>query len=380
VKIVADGAITGVAEAFGELGAIETIPGREIIRERLRDCRCLIVRTLTQVDATLLEGTPVEFVASATIGTDHVDLDYLQQAGIAFANAPGCNAEGAAEYVVSGLFALSERLDFDPLRLRAGIVGLGNVGSRLKQKFDILGIESLVCDPPLARSGDTAQNFVDLSTLLQDCDLISLHVPLTRAGEDSTFHLLDAERLAALRPGCVLVNAARGPVVDNAALVELLRRRDDLKLFIDTWEGEPLVSRELLHRVDLATPHIAGYSVEGRLRGTQMVLDAACAHFGLETNWRMQEMLPLPRKLSLQPNDSKLAGWQALFRQHCDIWRDHAAFVAGRDYDDGSFRQHFDRLRRPYPQRREYGFCTVKGRDPQLPAQVLAALGFQIDA
>ena len=282
MKILADQNIPQVAAAFGDLGEVELMPGREIGPVHLQDCRCLITRTVTRVDAALLQDTPVEFVGTATIGTDHIDLDYLADSGIGFSNAAGCNAEGASEYVISGLFALSQRKGFDPLQMRAGIVGFGNVGSRLQQKLAALGIEYLVCDPPLQDSGKSSQAFVDLDTILRECNLISLHVPLTQSGMHPTFHLLHAKRLQSLGTGCVLINAARGEVIDNHALLQLLNQRDDLRVFLDTWENEPVVSRELLQRVDLATPHIAGYSVEGRLRGTQMVLDATCKHFRLD--------------------------------------------------------------------------------------------------
>jgi len=379
VKILADQNIPQVAAAFRDLGQVELMPGREIKRAHLQDCRCLIIRTVTQIDEALLKDTPVEFVGTATIGTDHIDLSYLADANISFSNAAGCNAEAASEYVISGLFAMSRRKGFDPLNMRAGIVGYGNVGSRLQQKLAAFGIECLVCDPPLQDTGLRGQTFVDLDTILRECNLISLHVPLTHSGMHPTLHLLNAERLQSLNNGCVLINAARGEVIDNHALLQLLNRRDDLHVFLDTWENEPLVSHGLLRRVDLATPHIAGYSVEGRLRGTQMVLDAAGKHFSLSPGWHMSQQLPARRELHCRSNGTRLDFVQNLLQQHCNIWRDHDAFVVGQDLDDNEFAAHFDGLRKVYPDRLEYERFSVRQVDDSWSNTVLTALGFQTD-
>lgn len=378
MKILADQNIPCVADAFSGLGEVELMPGREIRPQHLRDCKCLITRTVTRVEEALLADSAVEFVGTATIGTDHIDLDYLRAAGIACSNASGCNAEAAAEYVISGLFAMSQERDFDPLRLKAGLVGFGNVGSRLFARLETLGIDCLVCDPPLQQAGESEQDFVTLETILRECNFISLHVPLTHGGSHPTFHLMNAQRLQSLVEDCVLINAARGEVVDNRALLQLLGQRSDLSLFLDTWEQEPLVSRELLQRVDLATPHIAGYSVEGRLRGTQMMLDAACAHFRQTPSWHMSGELPPVREIDCSAFASGLGFWQDLFRQHCNIRRDHDAFVGGHKLDDGAFAVHFDGLRRVYPERLEYPrFCL--NTDAASPAaERLRQLGFQL--
>ncbi|MCP4765537.1 MAG: 4-phosphoerythronate dehydrogenase [Gammaproteobacteria bacterium] len=367
-----------MAEAFADLGEVRLMPGREIKAHHLHDCQCLITRTVTRIDAALLADSEVEFVGTATIGMDHIDLDYLRQAGIGCSNAPGCNAEGAAEYVLSGLFQMSRQRDFDPLQLKAGIIGFGNVGSRLVAKLETLGIDCLLCDPPLAASGAAQRNFVNLDTLLRECNLISLHVPLTRAGEHPTFHLLDGERLRSLREDCVLINAARGEVVDNRALLELLGERRDLRVYLDTWENEPLVSRELLQRVDLATPHIAGYSVEGRLSGTQMVLDAACAQFKQTSSWHMSQQLPPIRSIDCDASASGITFWQDLLRRHCDIRRDHNDFVGGLDLDDAAFATHFDGLRRVFPDRLEYPRFRLNVDAATPVAEQLAQLGFQL--
>ncbi|MDJ0779986.1 MAG: 4-phosphoerythronate dehydrogenase [Gammaproteobacteria bacterium] len=378
--VVADQNIPCAADAFADFGEVRLLPGRDIRNEDLRECSCLVTRTVTRVDAALLEGTPVEFVGSATIGTDHVDRDYLAQRGITFSNAAGCNAEAAAEYVISGLYALSVELGFDPRSCRAGIVGCGNVGSRLAHKFDALGIEYCVNDPPLAKRDPDARAFVELDELVATCDLISLHVPLADTGAYPTRHLFDAALLRSLRPQCLLINAARGPVIDNTALLALLDERDDLRVFLDTWEGEPRVMPELLRRVQLATPHIAGYSVEGRLRGTQMVLDAACARFGIEPGWNMAQEIPAAKQLQLVAASDELAFWQRLFTAHFDIRRDHAALIASAELDDSQRGGLFESLRRVYPDRLEYPRWRISAAQAGARAQALAELGFAVEA
>ena len=354
MKIVADENIPQVYEAFNDLGEVELLPGRKIAGKHLLDCQCLLVRTVTQINENLLHDTAVEFVGTATVGTDHVDLNYLENNQIFFSNAGGCNAEGVSEYIISGLFALSEHKGFDPFELKAGIIGCGNIGSRLLQKLQALGIETLINDPPLEEAGTLDYQFVDLDTILSECNFITLHVPLTNDGDHPTWHLFDQQCLRRLNRNCILVNAARGPVVDNVALLDLLERRSDLTVFLDTWEGEPDISRALLQRVDLATPHVAGYSVEGRLRATQMILDAACRHFSVKSKWRLSQKLPKTIDLRIEASDNQLRFWQQLFAQHYDIWQDHLALTNSRNLSDRDFARHFESLRRVYEQRFEY--------------------------
>ncbi len=367
LNIVADGNIPQIKEAFKDLGEVTLIPGREIQRKHLIDCQCLLVRTVTQVDRELLGSTPVEFVGTATIGTDHIDEKYLQQKKIAFANAAGCNAEAASEYVISGLFALSQQKGFDPFKLKAGIIGCGNVGSRVYQKLTALGIDCLRNDPPLAnKSAD--KEYADIDTVVEQCDFITLHVPLTLTGEHATKYLFDQKRLSLLKKNCLLVNAARGPVIDNQALLEVIKKRTDLMVFLDTWENEPTPSKELLKRVDLATPHIAGYSVEGRLRGTQMILDAACAHFSQTSSWHISKLLPETIDLDFEATTSDLKYWQQVFSKHHDIREDHRAMLEILEIDSNQAGSYFDSLRRVYPDRFEYERYRLSGGDKKAAA------------
>lgn len=353
MNIVADANIPQVADAFKELGEVRLIPGREIRHEHLIDCRCLLVRTVTNVNRSLLEDTAVEFIGTATIGTDHIDEKYLRQNNINFTNAAGCNAEAASEYVISGLFALSGKKRFDPFKLKAGIIGCGNVGSRVYQKLTALGIETLRNDPPLAQKS-IDKEYVHLDNIIEECDFITLHVPLTQTGEHKTRHLFDQNKLSRLRNNCILVNAARGPVIDNQALLTVIKQRPDLIVFLDTWENEPTPSKELLKCVDLATPHIAGYSVEGRLRGTQMILDAACEHFGQSSSWHMSKLLADTIELTVESGDSDQVFWQNVFRKHYDIQEDHHALLKILELNDEQVGAYFDSLRRVYPDRFEY--------------------------
>jgi len=379
VKIVADENIPQVYEAFSDLGEVELLPGRDIAQNHLLDCQCLLVRTVTQIDENLLRDTAVEFVGTATIGTDHVDLVYLARNQIAFSNAAGCNAEAASEYVISGLFALSERRGLDPFQLKAGIIGCGNVGSRLLHKLQALGIETLINDPPLEAINTSDHQFVDLDTIISGCNFISLHVPLTRDGDHPTWHLFDQQRLQKLEENCVLVNAARGPVVDNSALLDLLDQRTDLIVFLDTWENEPDISRSLLQKVDLATPHIAGYSVEGRLRGTQMILDVACEHFSLTSNWQLSKQLPESFSIEIPSSVNSPILWQQLFARHHDIWLDHLALTRSSTMNKPEFACHFDSLRKVYPQRFEYERFRLPATIDQKVADIARKLNFNIN-
>ena len=379
MKIVADENIPQIYEAFSDIGEVELLPGREIARKHLLDCQCLLVRTVTQIDKKLLHDTAVEFVGTATIGTDHVDQAYLEKNQVAFSNAAGCNAEAGSEYVISGLFALSERKGFDPFQLKAGIIGCGNVGSRLLQKLQALGIETLINDPPLEATNTSAHQFVDLDAIISECNFISLHLPLTRDGDHPTWHLFDQPRLQTLGKNSVLVNAARGSVVDNHALLALLERRADLTVFLDTWENEPDISRSLLQKVDLATPHIAGYSVEGRLRGTQMILDAACEHFSLESNWQLSKLLPEPIAIETRASANSLIFWQQLFARHHDIWQDHLALTQSSTLSDAEFALHFDSLRKVYPNRFEYERYRLTTIANKKAAAIARKLHFKIN-
>lgn len=344
MKIVADPNIPFAREAFGLLGDVALVPGREISPSTLRDVDALFVRSVTPVNAALLDGSRVRFVATATIGTDHVDAGYLKEQGIGFSSAAGSNANSVAEYVVAALLELAHRRKFDLRGKTLGVVGVGNVGGRVVRYAEALGMRVLQNDPPRQRT-EASPIFVSLDQICSESDIITLHVPLTREGLERTFHLFDKSRLESLeqrRP--ILINTARGAVVDNRALLRAIDGDRIGGAVLDVWENEPNILPELLDVVDIGTPHIAGYSFDGKVNGTRMIYEAACRHFGMETVWR--PVLPAVRAIDLSGE------LRDVVRRMYDIVVDDAALRANI--------RGFDKLRAQYPVRREfwtYGFC-----------------------
>lgn len=373
MRIVADENMPLVAECLAG-HELRRLPGRRLCRADLLQADALLVRSVTRVDAALLAGTPVRFVGSATIGTDHLDLPGLAAAGIAVAAAPGCNARAVGEYVVTALACLAAEQGWAPGARTLGIVGLGNTGSAVATLAATLGFRVIGCDP-FRHHGAVSQ--CSLPELLAAADIVSLHVPLTRDGAHPTHHLVDAAVLAGLPAGAILVNACRGEVVDGRALAAALARRPDLTAVLDVWEGEPRVAPDLLARVRYGSPHVAGYSQEGKWRGTAMVCAALCRHFGLPAPAPLQSLLAgVPDPAPLAPaGEGEAARLASLLRQACPLDRDDAALRASLDAPDPAAA--FDALRRHYPPRREFSAHRVAlaADDPLRP--LLAALGFR---
>jgi erythronate-4-phosphate dehydrogenase len=379
MKIIADENIPAVAQAFGTLGEVTLLPGRNLRSQDVRHADVLLVRSVTRVGRELLEGSRVRFVGSATIGFDHVDRDYLQSRAIGFATAPGSNATSAAEYVVSALLALGEREGFRLAGCTVGIVGCGNVGSRVRERLAALGCDCLINDPPLReRGGHDA--FVDLDDILQ-ADIISVHVPLDRSGRHPTWHLIDEAVLRRMKPGAVLINTSRGAVVDNAALDALLARRQDLRVVLDVWEGEPTIDTVLLEKVALGTAHIAGYSLDGKLRGTEMIYRAACGNLGCAPRWDAAAALPAANTLDLRslPGDDDLEQVRKVVSLAYDIRRDDERLRGLLKLQANERPAGFDRLRKEYPVRREFAATTVIiNSDAGRLGVLLRGIGFDV--
>lgn len=372
MHIVADENIPLLDEFFADFGTIHRLPGRAITAQDVRDADLLLVRSVTRVDRALLKGSRVRFVGTCTIGTDHLDLDYFAEAGIAWSSAPGCNARGVVDYVLGSVLTLAEREGVDPAARIYGVVGAGQVGARLVNLLRGLGWQVRVCDPP--RQAAEGGEFVSLERIIDECDVISLHTPL----DASTRHLFDAARLAGLKPGSWLINASRGAVVDNAALRALLPERGDLKAVLDVWEGEPQADVELAALCQLATPHIAGYSLDGKLRGTAQIYQACCRVLGVPERVRLDDLLPAPWLSEVALDASADPAWAltTLCRAVYDPRRDDADFRRSLVGDADARRAAFDRLRKHYPMRREIDGLRVRiqGDAPQL-VELVRALG-----
>lgn len=375
--IVADENMPLVDALFAPLGEVVRRPGRQITAADVREADVLLVRSVTRVTRELLEGSRVRFVGTATIGTDHIDLAALQALGITLASAPGCNARAVAEYVLTCLYLLAEEQGWEPQARTVGVVGLGNVGRQVAGLAQAAGFRVEGCDPFLAESPVPGVALRSLDELIDGCDVMALHTPLTRTGPYPTFHLLNAGRLQRLRTRQILLNAGRGEVIDNAALLARLEKGEAPTVVLDVWEGEPHVMPALLDRVRLGSPHVAGYSQEGKWRGTAMVHEAYCRFAGITPAVSLSTLdLPKGPVLTCPQADSLVALAARLTGRLCDVVRDDAALRASLAEPDPA--QAFDRLRRDYPSRFEFASCTITGLVRPEWRATLSALGFHL--
>ncbi|KFC07023.1 erythronate-4-phosphate dehydrogenase [Trabulsiella guamensis ATCC 49490] len=370
MKILVDENMPYARELFSRLGEVRAVTGRPLPEEALDDADALMVRSVTKVNAALLAGKPVKFVGTATAGTDHVDEEWLAQAGIGFSAAPGCNAIAVVEYVFSALLMLAERDGFALTDRTVGIVGVGNVGGRLQKRLEALGIKTLLCDPPRADKGDDG-DFLPLETLVEQADVLTFHTPLFKDGPYKTLHLADEALISRLKPGAILINACRGAVVDNSALLARLNAGQRLSTVLDVWEPEPDLNTELLTQVDIGTAHIAGYTLEGKARGTTQVFEAYSEFIGQRHQISLDTLLPAPEfgRITLHgPLDQ--ATLKRLVHLVYDVRRDDAPLrqVAGKAGE-------FDKLRKNYQERREWSSLYVQCDDARA-AETLTKLGF----
>ena len=357
--VVADKNIPFAREAFGPLGRVELVETGGVTPEIVRTADALVVRSETRVDARLLEGSRVRFVGTATIGTDHCDIGYFRSRGIAFASAPGSNAASVSEYLVAALLVLAERRNLTLAGMTLGVVGVGHVGSKVVRAAGVLGMLVLQCDPPLGRAtGEERYRPLDE---LMGADIVTLHVPLTAEGPDPTLHLFNRERIARMKRGAVLINTARGAVVDQGALKDALSRGALSAAILDVWENEPAIDTDLLSQALLGTPHIAGYSLDGKVNAVRLVCEALYPFAGKDLREIPSFMLPPPASatVALESVPVKEAALRTAV-QHCyDIAEDDRRLRALASVSAAERPGLYRRLRTAYPVRREFPAFTV---------------------
>ena len=369
INLVADDTILLLDELFGDLAKITRVNGRSINSEQVANADALVLRSTAKVTPALLKGSKVQFVGTCTIGTDHLATDYMDANSIVWRNAPGCNAAGVADYVIACLNHAWQTLGIDPSQQTIGIVGAGNVGGQLSQRLQKAGFNLLQCDPPKADGGH--QGYVELDELLARCQIVCLHTPLTKTGAHATDNLLHEQRIKNLAKGTVLISAGRGEVVDQQALLERQKTHQDLHLFMDVWHQEPNIDKSLFDYCHCVTPHIAGYSLEGKMRGTYMIYEDFCKHFGLPSKHNLDDLIPKPELSMLQLNPTAEA--KQVLALACGnvypLMQDNARMREDND---------FDWLRKNYPVRREFSSLKLRGITDAKTSAMMSGLGFGI--
>lgn len=378
--IIADENIPFVIELFGSLGKLVIISGRKITQSVLKKADVLIVRSITKVGKELLEKTPVKFVGTATIGTDHINLDYLKEKGISFASAGGSNANSVAEYVIAGLLFIAKKTKFVLKDKSIGIIGFGNVGSKVCAKVKALGMKVLLNDPPLKRaSGD--KKYLPLKDII-NADVITLHVPLNYSGKDATFHMIDKNFLKFLKRTTFLINTSRGPVVDSIVLKDALKNKKLAGTILDVWENEPNIDIELLKLIDIGTSHIAGYSFDGKVNGAYMIYTSLCKFLGKEPELNLNSILAKNEKPQIEidnKNKNQQSILEELVFKMYDILEDDRNMRKMIEFSDKKRGPYFDQLRKEYRKRREFSNIKVKLTLPDKKLEeIITRLGFYI--
>ncbi len=373
IKIVADNKIPFLKGVLDEIAEVHYIPGRKIGHEHVKDADALIVRTRTKCDEHLLEGTPVKYIATATIGYDHLDIDYLKKKQITWGNAPGCNSGSVMQYVASSLAYITGKTGRPFKNLTMGIIGAGHVGRKVERLARLMGMNVLLNDPPRERK-EGRNSFTDLELLLAESDIVTLHVPLNKSGRDKTLHMASHNFLSKMKKGAWLVNTSRGEVLNTGAVRESLLNEHTAGTILDVWENEPDIDRGLLELSDIGTPHIAGYSMDGKANGTAQSVRAISRFFGLGMDDWYPESIPSPSGSILQIENSLLSPEQLakiVFYHTYDILADSYRLKANPEY--------FEKLRDNYPPRREFGAFSVKFNDPaDRNIEILQSLGFKL--
>lgn len=373
IKIVVDDKIPFLKGALEPFAEVVYLQGEKINNAILQDADALIARTRTICNKELLDGTKVRFIATATIGFDHIDIAYCQQNDIQWANAPGCNSGSVMQYMASALVRLSLKYDFEFSEKTIGIIGYGNIGSKVAKLASVLGLKVLINDPPLQRSG-LLPNSVSLIEIIDKADIITFHVPLNTHGIDKTLHVGNEEFFNSIKSTTIIINSSRGDIIDNNALKKALKKKKLKGAVLDVWENEPTIDQELLDLVDYATPHIAGYSADGKANGTAMSVQAISKFFGFGLKGWFPSNVPLPSNTELKigvGTDAEKNSLSQCILSTYDIQLDHDRLIKSVET--------FENQRGEYPLRREFASYRVKiqGSNPFLEKQI-KKLGFKV--
>ena len=373
MKIVADNKIPflkGVLEPYAE---VAYYPGTEINAKLVNDADALLVRTRTKCNANLLENSKVKFIATATIGFDHIDTAYCESKDIRWTNAPGCNSVSVMQYIASALVFLSEKYNFNYSDKTLGVVGGGNVGSKVALLASGLGMKVLLNDPPRERVEGKGK-FVSLQEIQENADIITFHVPLNNKGVDKTYHLVDEDFLHGIKPETIIINSSRGEVVSAASLKKALKEKKIKAALLDVWENEPLIDKELLDLVDIGTPHIAGYSADGKAMGTAMSVQALSRFFNFNLNNWLPDNIPQVHNNKIEIDCKELNIQEVI----------NKAVLATYNIENDSTAlkkslKTFEAQRGNYPLRREFhAYEVCLKNDKNNIGQLLSTLGFRI--
>ena len=374
MKIVIDDKIPYIQGAFEPFAEVVYLPGSQTTPDVVKDADALVTRTRTKCNRELLEGSKVKFIATATIGYDHIDTEYCKEAGIKWTNAPGCNAESVNQYIASALFSWSMKKRTDLKDKTIGIVGVGHVGKKVAHFCETIGMRVLLNDPPRERV-EGPEKFVSLEKIQQEADIITFHVPLNMAGKDATLHMVNEMFLQNLRKKPLLINSCRGEVLNSKALYNAYEADDISGFILDCWENEPDIDLNLLSSAEFGTPHIAGYSKDGKANGTKMSVQAISRFFNLGIDeWEPVNVEPPPIPVI------KIDGNQ---RREYSILAEAILSTYNIENDDEDLReapQKFEQLRGDYPVRREFGTYTIKAKNiEEMTLAKLKKLGFKLE-
>jgi len=373
MKIVADDKIPflkGVLETFAD---VVYLPGKAINRKAVADADALLIRTRTKCTEDLLKGTKVRFIGTATIGFDHIDTQYCEKQGIVWTNAPGCNSSSVQQYVAAALLKMASEFRFSLKGKTIGIVGVGNVGSKVAKFAELMGMNVLLNDPPRARA-EGEKNFVSLGTILYESDIVTLHVPLNIVGDDATWHMINDKCFKKMKKGAWLFNTSRGEVTETAAIKKVLSTGKPGGAVLDVWENEPDIDIELMARTFLSTPHIAGYSTDGKAKGTSMVVNSLCKHFNLPLKDWYPENVP--------PPEHPVIPIDGVGKTDEDIIRQAVNHTYNIEEDNIRLRfspSDFEKQRGEYGIRREFSAYTVRmNGGTKKVRKMLEGLGFKV--